>query len=148
MARMTIKSYGEKCENNHECETDCCLRFRGRGGRRGGGGRRGDGDRGGRGGRDGGRGGDRLLRSSSRSLQGEIFDVEKVFIDEVEEEEDERFEGKVCTDEDRCDDDDDDTLYSVWNFFAGILIGGLCICVCLQYKYFQWQREDAAKKLR
>ena len=59
---------------------------------------------------------------------------------------DDRMRGKVCTSVRRCDDDDDeDTLYTIWNFFAGLLIGGLCICVCLQQRFIRWKKRQAAE---
>ena len=124
---VIVKPQGQRCEYNYECESECCLRFKRRGPRRG--------NRRGGGGDAPEKGSDRLLR---RLLQ-----EEKIAQGILEEEEDERFAGKVCTMESRCDDDVSDTLYSIWNFMAGLLIGGLCICVCLQRKYFQMRRASA-----
>ena len=103
-ARINIKSYGERCMFNYECETDCCIEF--------------------------------------SDIQDSDSD------DDDDHDDDERrirrlrrrilhdhdtISDKICTSQRRCqDDDDDDVGYTIWNFILGILIGMMCITVCIQ----------------
>jgi len=47
----------------------------------------------------------------------------------------------VCVKEKACDDDDDG--YTIWQFFAGLIMGGLFISVALQGWFFRKEVEQA-----
>lgn len=133
-AHIVVKPQGQQCTYNYECESQCCLRFKKRGKGRGRGRKNDDDDDDDEDDKDG-PSADRLLR---RLLQAEDGTAELIV-----NQQDERFGGKVCVQETRCDDDISDTLYTVWNFFAGLLIGSLCICIFLQYRFFRMQKNSA-----
>ena len=114
----------EPCNYNFQCETECCLEPRKRG-RKGGKGKKGDRD-------------DRQLQSfpgkdqAKGKYQSHDWDTD--------------IGSKICVAEKRCDDDDSDEGYTIWQFFAGLIMGGLCIAVIIQGWFFRKEVETAKSR--
>ena len=115
--RVSMLGSNEPCNYNYQCETECCLEPRRKKGRRGD-----DSDS------DSEDDDRRVLQSfpGKKQVSGEYND---------------RFGNKICVAERRCDDDDDG--YTIWQFFAGLIMGGLCIAVTLQGWFYRKEVSNA-----
>lgn len=98
--RVSMLGSNEKCQYNFQCETECCLEPRRRGGKRGG--------------RKGGKGGRDLMSNEfERMLQGRNGGRGGNRGDNYNNHDfDEQDSKRVCVPEKHCDDDD--TGYTIW----------------------------------